>query len=162
MAGIILHFFVVFMGYRCFYGHTKFWELYYFLSYFIGGPLPFIWLVEILAVILGFCSWEDTSLHSSSSNSSSSNSSSRRPKLYLNSREDIIFHVEMYEVFHGGGDGYYWTSITGELCYQCGIITQVRGQGRASTEQLAYMQARDDYEQNLEQAKQEARIRLRR
>lgn len=173
-AGAILHVFGAFIfatciSYRTLTGEsvspgnaTTYW---YILSWLIGGPFPFIILAEIIAAILGFCSWEDTIFRSSSSSSSSNSSSIKyqtRNRLYLNSGENIIFHVETYEVFHGEGGGYYWTYITGELCYQCGIITQVKGQGRSSTKEVAYMQARDDYEQNLEQAKQDARIRLRR
>jgi len=156
-TGWILHVFAVGLFVRWHYGASSsllsWFFFYYLLSFFIGGPMPFIILAALIASILGFYSFDD--FFSVSSSPSSSKSSYKRH--YLRPGEDIRFYVENYTVSYRGERGDYWTVISGELCYQCGGLTEVIGQGRGPTEQVAYMAAIDDYKQNLKQAERDAR-----
>lgn len=145
-TGSILHFFAVALCVRCYYGVISFPLIivWYLFSFIIGWPM-FIFLAALIASILGFYSLDDFFPTPSSS------SSSRPIKLYRPG-ESIRFHVENYTVSHYGERGDYLTVISAELCSQYGS-RDVMGQGRGSTQEVAYMAARDDYEQNLESTK---------
>ena len=157
-AGAILNVFPAMILARYFSGHhflaDPIWYTlaWYFYSCFIGLPVLSIYLASIIAVMLGFCSREDTIFFSS--RSSSSKSSYKRHD--FRPGENIRLHVENYRVSHYGERGDYLTVISAELCSQYGS-RDVMGQGRGSTQEVAYMAARDDYEQNLEQAQRDAR-----